>query len=407
MAARAHCCLWLALVACEASPAGSGPLVDDAGRTQREHLDAQVTARPSDEEESAPDQTSSSSDARSTAQDDLEAGVLTVSDAGHGVDTGSDGDGSESSERDTVFVSVGSHDNTPWLYTSCEGRAWMQRALELPMDRALRGLRGISYGAGTFVITGGGSLDGRNVRLIGRSTDALTWHWEEVPPACSDCQWVGGAAFLDDGTRRLWIAGGGVGTRLYSRDDGRSWQTNRERGISAYRRFRSLGSRAVGAGEGVLTIVELAPPGAAEPVTWRDSAQPIDHESVFIAAGNGAVVVVWHRDGCLYLREDDSWQPCNLPSDRDAVITSVVFGAGKFTILGRGAPLESPNGVDWTLSAAPPGSDFRDVVHGAGLYVTPGQHSDDAANWESSSPSAEYGTALAVGALAAGLRCPR
>ncbi len=410
MGTRALLCLGMALTACEASPAGSGPFAEDAGETQHEQFDAQTTARPNRQEDAPPEENSTEIDARVTMADEdarAETGTRTRSDASHSADASSASDASTPSPGETVFVSVGSSDNTPWLYTSCDGRAWTRRLLDLPADQPMRGLRGVAYGAGTFVITGGGSLDGRNVRLIGRSEDALNWQWEQRPLACSDCQWLGGAAFLDDGAQGIWIAGGGTGTRLYSRDGGRSWQTSSAQGLSAYRRFRSAGARAVGAGEGVLTVVELAAAGASEPVVWRDSAQPIAHESVFIAAGNGTFVVVWHENGCLFLGADGSWQSCRLPSERDPVITSVVFAADKFTILGRGAPLESRDGQEWKLAAGPRGSDFRDVVHGAGVYATPRQHSVDAANWQSANPSAESGTALAVGTLATGLRCPR
>ena len=406
MRTRAFICSVL-LTACEASPAGRGPLAADAGEPQHEQFDAQSVVSPSERDTSPPEESSPDSDARVAMADAarVEMGEPTRSDASDVPDGSSAGDARAPGPGETVFVSVGSSDNTPWLYTSCDGRSWTRRLLELPADQPMRGLRGVAYGAGTFVITGGGSLDGRNVRLIGRSEDAVNWQWEQRPLACSDCQWVGGAAFLDDGAQGIWIAGGGTGTRLYSRDGGRSWHTSSAQGLSAYRRFRSAGARAVGAGEGVLTLVELAAAGASEPVVWRDSAQPIAHESVFIAAGNGTFVVVWHEDGCLFLGADDRWQPCRLPSERDPVITSVVFADGKFTILGRGAPLESRDGREWTLTTGPRGSDFRDIVHGAGVYATPRQHSDDAANWQNANPSAENGTALAVGTLASG--CPR
>lgn len=412
-----HVLVVTCVTACETSPASSGPVDEDASGEWREPFDAEVRVDADDAGAAAHDADAFELEANTTMPSDTDASVevapmtdasfsLTPRDGGPATDARAQANG------ETLFVSVGGEDNTPWLYTSCDGRAWTRRTLELPPGHPTlgegAGLRGVGYGAGTFVITGGGSVSSGNARLMGRSVDGVTWEWEQRPLACGDCQWIGGAALLDDGHDRLWIAGGGTGARLYSRDDGKSWQTSSGQGMAPYRRFRSLAARAVGAGQGLLTIVEFAPAGSSEPVLWRDSAQPIGHESVFIAAGNGTFVAVWYDDGCRYLPAGaTSWRSCDLPEDRDPVITSVVFGDGKFSILGHGAPIESVDGEHWTMTRDGDGSDFRDVAHAAGSYATPRLHSRDGADWESADPSAEQGTAVAVGALGNGLRCPR
>ena len=244
-------------------------------------------------------------------------------------------------------------------------------------------------------------------RSLGRSRDGVSWQWEERQAgACGDCQWVGGVAWLDNGSGGVWVAGGGTGTRLYSKDDGRTWTQSNARGRNAYRRFRSDGVRAVGAGQGVLTVVELAPTSAAEPVTWYDSDGP-PHESVFLAAGNGAFVAVWYNDGCRFLREGTTWAPCVLPEGRDPVITSVVFGNGKFSILGHGAPLESTDGEHWSLASSGTGTDFRDVAFGNGTYLTPWSYSPDGRSWKNATRSAQNGYAVAAGRLGDAHACPR
>jgi hypothetical protein len=320
------------------------------------------------------------------------------------------GDGGSAATGGLVFVSVGGAANVPWLYTSCDGRLWDRRPLGLtdehPLDGEGRGLRGVAYGAGIFVITGGGSVPSGNVRILGRSEDGLNWQWEERASFCTDCEWMGGAAFLDNGQGGIWIAGGGSGTRLYSRNGARSWQQSSAQGIAPYRRFRSLGARAAGAGQGVLTLVELAPAGSSEPVVWHDSAQPT-HESVFLAAGNGAFVAVWYNDGCRFLRDGTTWRTCTLPAGRDPVLTSVVFGNGKFSILGHGAPLESTDGEHWTIAPSGSGTDFRDVTYAEGTYATPISYSSDARSWTPAALNAHEGFAMAAGRLAAGRSCPR
>jgi hypothetical protein len=335
-------------------------------------------------------------------------------DAAVGTDAAaSDGgaDGSAGASGEWAFVSVGGEGNTPWLYTSCDGRTWTRRTIALPAGHPSggegSGLRGIGYGAGTFVITGGGTVGAQNVRLLGRSRDGVSWQWEERQAgACGDCQWLGGAAWLDDGNGGVWIAGGGSGSRLYSKDGGRTWTESDARGRAPYRRFRSDGARAVGAGQGVLTLVELTPASADEPVIWHDSDGP-PHESVFVAAGNGAFVAVWYDDGCRFLREGTTWRTCDLPAGRDPVITSVAFGNGKFSILGHGAPIESTDGEHWTLASSGTGTDFRDVAFGNGTYVTSGSYSSDGRSWQNASSSAEHGYAQAAGRLGDGHACPR
>ena len=125
------------------------------------------------------------------------------------------------------------------------------------------------------------------------------------------------------------------------------------------------------------------------------------------AAGNGAIVAVWYDDGCRWLREGTSWKPCSLPAGRDPVITSVVFGDGKFSILGHGAPIESSDGEHWTLAPSGDGTDFRDVAFDHGTYTTPGSYSSDARTWRSADPGAEHGAAMAAGPLANSASCPR
>jgi hypothetical protein len=415
MSPRARCFLAALLLAgCELSLEGRGP-VPTVGSDQNDaRNEPEPAASDAHVRESDPDASVDGArdgdpvDATAMPADD-DAG----SDPGAAPDAAIDApDSGAAATGETVFVSVGGENNIPWLYTSCDGHTWLRRVLSLPAGHPTAGegagLRGIGYGAGTFVITGGGSVNGGNARLLARSVDGVNWQWEQRPLSCTDCQWMGGAAFLDDGKGGgVWIAGGGIGTRLFSRDDGRSWQTSSTQGMAPYRRFRSAGARAVGAGQGVLTVVELAAPGASEPVLWHDSAQPIAHESVYIAAGNGAFVVIWYDDGCRFLREGDSFEPCDLPSGHDPVLTSVVFGNGKFSILGRGAPIESSDGEHWTLANSGDGADFRDVTYAAGSYVTPRAYSSDAIAWEDASPPASNASAIAAGRLAAGQSCPR
>jgi hypothetical protein len=158
----------------------------------------------------------------------------------------------------------------------------------------------------------------------------------------------------------------------------------------------------------VLSIVELSAPGASEPVVWRDSAHPIAHESVYIAAGNGVFVVVWYDEGCRFLRAGSStFRACDLPEGHDPVLTSVVFAEGKFSILGRGAALDSTDGEHWTLRAEGSGSDFRDVTYAASTYASAQLYSSDAADWQPADPSALHGTAIAAGKLGTGRGCPR
>jgi hypothetical protein len=372
-------------------------------------------AEPAGELDGAPSE-AGVSDAAADAAPGREDGGTLEGDAEPSDAASSDGDASGPPDAgtgpsgDPLFVSVGGEDNTPWLYTSCDGRSWTRRTIALPAGHPTggegSGLRGVGYGGGTFVVTGGGTVGGQNVRLIGRSNDGVSWQWEEGP-SCTDCQWMGGAAWLDDGATGIWIAGGGGGTRLYSRDVGRSWaQSSGPGGLAPYRRFRSAGARAVAAGQGVLSVVELAPAGASEPVVWHDSPGS-PHESVFVAAGNGAFVAVWYDDGCRWLRTGStSWQTCSLPAGRDPVITSVVFGNGKFSILGHGAPIESTDGEHWTLASSGTGTDFRDVAFGDGTYVTSGSYSSDARSWQTATRAAEHGYAQAVGRLASGRSCP-
>jgi hypothetical protein len=398
------------LVACEASPASRGPSAEPEPEDHGPVIEGDAAAHDAGnrDRDAAGEEMTSDATTDGAADDnqrDAAADADTALD-----DAGARPDATEGESGETLFVSVGGADNTPWLYTSCDGRAWTRRLLSLPAGHPSTGegsgLRGVAYGAGKFVITGGGTGNGNNVRLLASSVDGLNWQWEERAGPCNDCQWMGGAAFLDDGKDGLWIAGGGTGTRLYSRDGGRSWQESSTTGIAPYRRFRSQGARAVGAGQGVLSVIELAPAGAVDPVVWRDSAQPIAHETAYIAAGNDTFVVVWYNDGCRFLREG-TWRSCDLPDGHDPVLTSVVFGDGKFSIIGRGAPLESSDGEHWTLVEDGTGTDFRDVTYAADSYVTPTLYSSDARTWQVASPGAEHGSAIASGRLGPGQRCPR
>lgn len=403
----------LSLTACELSPEGSGQVaLNDGPSTTREAgFDPAPNEATSDAGNDEP--THDAANAPDEPGDATPGGTVDPTDGS----VPSDGeqtapDAGVSATGDTLFVSVGGEENVPWLYTSCDGQNWLRRMLSLPTGHPTTGegggLRGVAYGGGTFVVTGGGATSAGNARLLGRSVDGVTWQWEQRPLACSDCQWMGGAAFLDDGKQGVWIAAGGTGSRVFSTDGGRSWQASSTQGTSPYRRFRSEGSRAVGVGAGLLTIVDLAAPGASEPVTWRDSAQPIAHESAYIAAGNGVFVVVWYDDGCRYLRAGaTSFRPCILPSGRDPVLTSVVFGGGKFSIIGHGAPIESSDGEHWTLAEEGDGDDFRDVTYAADTYATPHAYSSDAIHWEDADAPAEHATAIAAGRLGAGQSCPR
>jgi hypothetical protein len=109
-----------------------------------------------------------------------------------------------------------SSDGTSWRY--CGNPAQSD-------DHSPDLLRAVAYGGGVFIAVGGD----QNGRVM-RSLDGEHWD-EDVHPldACPDetypsscSNWMGGVAYLS--APQVWLAGGGNGATMRSRDGGRTWE---------------------------------------------------------------------------------------------------------------------------------------------------------------------------------------
>jgi hypothetical protein len=321
-----------------------------------------------------------------------------------------------------VFVAVGYDSkaaSAPRVATSCDGTVWKNQTINLPggswTDPEPNGLRGLGFGGGRFVAVGGGTgVSNINTRRLYVSTDAVNWVHEDqsyecaggscnTSNVCTSCQFMGDAAWLDDGTANgVWVMGGGNADHRYSIDAGVSWKRLTTKGtVGQYRRMASAGGVGAATADSGVSIIHLAP-GQTPPVTWVDQAMPKVTEPS-LAVSNGTAVAVWWDTDC-HVFTAGAWQNCTLPHAPTA-ITSVVFD-GAFRIVGRDPPYVSTDGVTYTQTATTGGSDFRQVRFGGGIYVAPDakRWSKDGVLWESMKSAPTFTiTDVEVGYLAA---CP-
>lgn len=210
-------------------------------------------------------------------------------------------------------------------------------------------LRAVGYGAGVFIAVGGDQNG-----MVMRSLDGE--HWEEdVHPtsACpgetypSSCKnWLGAVAYHDG----VWLAGGGNGATMRSRDDGRSW-----RGL--HQGFPEKHIRALGAGAGRF----IAGTDGGGLYVTSDDGDSWSPKSVWsgapsnavlrIAYGNQVFVAYSETGDACFVSHDlgDSWQPCARAAQGG---TSYVFDGERWIAALSDSYAVSMDALAWSVHPA-------------------------------------------------------
>jgi hypothetical protein len=265
--------------------------------------------------------------------------------AGH-VAAGSGG-GESTAPGTTLLVGAGDYGLRGW---SSDGEAWMYCGDKAAgNDHVPNLLRNIGYGDGVFIAVGGDANG-----MVMRTLDGEHWQ-EDVHPktACkndgypSSCtNWMGAVAFLD-GT---WVAGGGNGAMMRSRDGGVTWTTLHS-GFPE-KHIRSMGAGGgrflAGTDGGGLAVSKDSGDSWTQKSPWSGAAADAVLQFAF---GAGTFIAFSSSGGACFVSSDlgDSWEACAA-----SVKSSQSFihdGTGWVTPA-SGGYATSPDAKTWTSHSA-------------------------------------------------------
>ena len=214
-------------------------------------------------------------------------------------------------------------------------------------------LRDVHFANGVFLAVGGD----RNAMVM-RSSDGQTWDEDLYQDGT---QWKGGVTY---GNGR-WVAVGGVGTNIYSDDNGNTWTENSMRLPGVGRDIVFAAGRFVAVGDN--GMIASSPDG----LTWTSHMQShgLTHSS--IGYGHGLFVVLgneWNGAGfdtvCLTSTDGENYTPCGFSADR---FGDVSFVNGTLIVsLDSDGYAYTDDGLTWTEV----GGEFpRSIRFGDGVFV--------------------------------------
>lgn len=250
---------------------------------------------------------------------------------------------------DGTFVAVGNFPGLGILFTSPDGVNWSQQLYTSEL------LNRVTFGNGRFLAYG--ELEGNPVCMA--SVDGAAWDQVET-------DYRPDAILFENG---LFI-GAGYGV-IATSADGTSW-LRRESNAPVF----SLGSfngRYV-AGGMILMVSEDAE-------NWRPHQVITTARLRTFAAGPETLVFTGDESSILSSRGDGLWSSNSLP--RDAKITAVTYGNGRFVGIGDSAKghryFESINGIEWGDHSSFTGG-LRDIAFGEGVFVAVGSDLNERAS---------------------------
>jgi hypothetical protein len=169
-------------------------------------------------------------------------------------------------------------------------------------------LRNVGYGEGVFIAVGGD----KNGRVM-RTLDGVHWQ-DDVHPtnACgkesypNTClTWMGGVAYLDG----VWLAGGGNGATMRSRDAGASWQAVRGGFPEKHIRGMAAGSGLFIASTdgGALYVSGNAGDSWTAKNIWSGASS-----SAYLHVVHGEGTFIAFAQGACFISSDraETWQAC-------------------------------------------------------------------------------------------------
>jgi hypothetical protein len=216
-------------------------------------------------------------------------------------------------------------------------------------------LRDVAYGAGVFIAVGG-DLNS----MVMRSLDAV--HWQEdlhplqgcndpgYPSSCNN--WMGGVAYADG----VWLAGGGNGALMRSRDAGATWQgVHPKLTPNAIRHMAGGSGRFVaGADQGAVFVSPDAGDSWTRFDLWTGHSQA---EGMRVAHGGGSFIAWgswWNgsqmEQSCFASSDKgDHWNPC---AASVAKSSSFVYDGARWVTRTSGGYATSSDAVSWTEHSA-------------------------------------------------------
>jgi hypothetical protein len=263
------------------------------------------------------------------------------------------GDAAPATQGSSMIVAVNS-----WgmRARSADGGAFVIcRNAETSDDHTPDLLRDIGYGAGVFIAVGG-DLNS----MVMRSLDAVHWQ-EDLHPTkgCSDpsfpsscTNWMGGIAFADG----VWLAGGGNGAVMRSKDAGLTWQGVHPAVTPTPIRHMAAGSgRFVAGGDaGAVFVSADAGDSWKRFDLWSDHSQA---QGMRVAHGAGSFIAwgSWYNgngfDKSCFVSVDkgDHWKACDASV---ATSTSFVYDGTRWVTQVAKGYATSTDGVAWTQHTA-------------------------------------------------------
>jgi hypothetical protein len=216
-------------------------------------------------------------------------------------------------------------------------------------------LRDVAYGDGVFIAVGG-DLNS----MVMRSLDAV--HWQEdlhSSQGCSDSgypsscnNWMGGVAYGGG----VWLAGGGNGALMRSRDAGLSWQGVHPKNTPNPIRHMAAGSGrfVAGADQGAVFVSQDAGDSWTRFDLWTGHSQA---EGMRVAHGAGSFIAWgswWNgsqiEQACFVSSDKgDHWKAC---AASVANSNSFVYDGTRWVTRAAGGYATSSDGVAWTMHAA-------------------------------------------------------
>lgn len=335
-----------------------------------------------------------------------------------------------------VFVAVGAKGT---IRSSSDGVSWTDHVSGTMID-----LRGVTYGNGAWVVTGG-DIDFfynpvRNVVL--RSLDLVTWVESSTPVAGTYAVLhgvaYGAGVFVAVGWQSSFHYGFQYGEILLTSTNGASWSrltiTDESQITSdfdlltihyANGTFVASGLLGIytstngaqwtfrGDSHPSLNVLQGAAWGdnlwvlvggdsavvltSTDARNWTSQAEGNGNELADVSTEGNLMVAVGGNGTILTSTNGDRWTPQT--SGTNVGIPRITFGNGRWVALARyGTTVISSNGFDWTVhpSAATPDADFGGIGFGEGKFVVVGQGgfiwtSPDGVTWtRQSSPASNY-----------------